>query len=175
MSGTVNKLIDLIEELLKIGIIHCDFNEFNILINNDGGIHLIDFPQLISINHRNAEELLRRDIECIKLFFSRKFGFLIEREPRINYSIKIRRDIDLKMSGYNHKETKSKINIRESSEENDRENQYDEIEEEDYSENESLGDQENEESYTSNAILNGAVYRNPTEDYYTKLKSLINN
>jgi len=35
-------------------------------------VTLIDFPQMVSVRHPNAEELWRRDIECLKRFFVKK-------------------------------------------------------------------------------------------------------
>jgi len=48
-------LMDLLVKLANYGLIHGDFNEFNILINDDEEITLIDFPQMVSIEHENAQ------------------------------------------------------------------------------------------------------------------------
>lgn len=82
------ELMDLILRLAKHGLIHGDFNEFNILIkeikeeSEDGQEEtirlepvIIDFPQMVSMEHMNAEMYFDRDVECIKRFFSRRFGF----------------------------------------------------------------------------------------------------
>ena len=40
----------------RAGLIHGDFNEFNILIRRDSGEPIvIDFPQMVSTSHENAE------------------------------------------------------------------------------------------------------------------------
>lgn len=49
------KLMDLIIQLASYGLIHCDFNEFNILIDANDSPTLIDFPQMVSTSHANAE------------------------------------------------------------------------------------------------------------------------
>merc|ERR1712146_322234 len=68
--------MELIVRLANHGLIHCDFNEFNIMIHEtSGAITLIDFPQMISTNHINAEELFDRDVNCILKFFSMKMGY----------------------------------------------------------------------------------------------------
>ena len=90
-ADVYTKLIDLMEQLAKMGLVHCDFNEFNVLVRGEGGqgpyvpvghassllvtsnpnphpftpmrlqisenedITLIDFPQMVSTNHWNAE------------------------------------------------------------------------------------------------------------------------
>lgn len=48
-------LMDLIVKLAQHGLIHGDFNEFNILIKDTGKPILIDFPQMVSTSHANAE------------------------------------------------------------------------------------------------------------------------
>lgn len=86
-AALYGELISLILRLAKHGLIHGDFNEFNILIkevtttSDDGeeSIRLepviIDFPQMVSMEHQNAEMYFDRDVECIKRFFSRRFHF----------------------------------------------------------------------------------------------------
>lgn len=68
-------LMDLLVKLANHGLIHGDFNEFNILINDDEEITLIDFPQMVSIEHENAEMYFNRDVNCIRNFFKKKFDF----------------------------------------------------------------------------------------------------
>lgn len=80
-------LISLILRLASHGLIHGDYNEFNILIKEikttaeDGEESvklepvIIDFPQMVSMEHQNAEMYFDRDVECIKRFFSRRFHF----------------------------------------------------------------------------------------------------
>lgn len=81
------ELISLILRLASHGLIHGDYNEFNILIkeikstDEDGteSIKLepviIDFPQMVSMEHANAEMYFDRDVNCIKRFFLRRFHF----------------------------------------------------------------------------------------------------
>lgn len=55
-AGSIyNELMELIVQLGSYGLIHCDFNEFNIMINETGSITIIDFPQMVSISHMNAQ------------------------------------------------------------------------------------------------------------------------
>ncbi|KAF5647167.1 atypical RIO RIO2 kinase [Fusarium sp. NRRL 52700] len=82
------ELIALILRLAKQGLIHGDFNEFNILIkeNITKSEHgeeiltlepvIIDFPQMISMEHQNAEMYFDRDVNCVKRFFERRFHFV---------------------------------------------------------------------------------------------------
>lgn len=51
-----SELMDLIVRFARAGLIHGDFNEFNILIRReDGNPIVIDFPQMVSTSHKNAE------------------------------------------------------------------------------------------------------------------------
>ena len=58
-----SSLMDLIVRLARAGLIHGDFNEFNILLREndpdsdepDPEPILIDFPQMVSTDHENAE------------------------------------------------------------------------------------------------------------------------
>ncbi|KAI1192153.1 Rio2, N-terminal-domain-containing protein [Nemania serpens] len=119
------ELIGLILRLAKHGLIHGDFNEFNILIKeepieSDSASEeqkqpstkgkeverqpptnptsttssppddpqtspeakikvtpvLIDFPQMVSMDHVNAEMYFDRDVACVKRFFERRFHFV---------------------------------------------------------------------------------------------------
>lgn len=81
--GLYAELIGRAVQLATLGLIHGDYNEFNIMIKeeeqDDAEIKLvpvlIDFPQMVSVDHPNAEMYFDRDIECVKRFFNRKFGF----------------------------------------------------------------------------------------------------
>ncbi|XP_042043536.1 serine/threonine-protein kinase rio2-like [Salvia splendens] len=66
-------ILGLVVRLAEHGLIHCDFNEFNIMIDDDEKVTMIDFPQMISVSHRNAHMYFDRDIECIFKFFRKRF------------------------------------------------------------------------------------------------------
>ncbi|MEM9952616.1 MAG: RIO1 family regulatory kinase/ATPase [Chloroflexota bacterium] len=58
-----------IDIMLQHGIIHGDLSAYNILYW-DGGIVLIDFPQVVNIeNNRHAQKILARDIERVCEYF----------------------------------------------------------------------------------------------------------
>jgi RIO kinase 2 len=49
-------LMELLLRLAHCGLVHGDYNEFNILIHRKTGEPtIIDFPQMVSTRHTNAE------------------------------------------------------------------------------------------------------------------------
>ncbi|CAK9039277.1 unnamed protein product [Durusdinium trenchii] len=52
----LERLMRLVVRLLRAGIVHGDFNEFNLMLDQDEKITLIDFPQIVYNNHPNAED-----------------------------------------------------------------------------------------------------------------------
>ncbi|KAL8949493.1 MAG: hypothetical protein Q9222_004402 [Ikaeria aurantiellina] len=97
------ELMALIVRLAGVGLIHGDFNEFNIMVEesetaitaisiDDGSANepttttaptttttlnpiLIDFPQMLSTSHPNASTYFARDVDCVKRYFARRFHF----------------------------------------------------------------------------------------------------
>lgn len=111
------ELMDMIVQLAKRGLIHGDFNEFNILIKEktlaSGKVLLqpilIDFPQTVSTNHSNAKWYFDRDVECIRRYFERKFKYT-SNEPAPSFEDAIkgadpkkRLDVEVEASGFSRK------------------------------------------------------------------------
>ena len=123
------ELIEIILRLAKFGLIHGDFNEFNIMIReesqrqaleqDDRNIEsppmiipvLIDFPQTLSISHPNAEFYFNRDVNCVKTFFARRFHFISsEPGPFFEDAVEAARrkgakslDVEVEASGFSRK------------------------------------------------------------------------
>ena len=54
-------MMNMVIDLARHGLIHGDFNEFNLIFNDaTRTFTLIDFPQMVSTSHENAE-----GYECI--------------------------------------------------------------------------------------------------------------
>ncbi|KAH9950467.1 RIO1-domain-containing protein [Amylocystis lapponica] len=80
-----SELMDLIVRFAHAGLIHGDFNEFNILIQRDSGRPIvIDFPQMVSTSHLNAESYFNRDVQCIRKFFRKRFRYESNLYPRFS-------------------------------------------------------------------------------------------
>ncbi|XP_049390529.1 serine/threonine-protein kinase rio2 [Solanum stenotomum] len=71
-------IIAAVIRLAEHGLIHCDFNEFNIMIDDDEKVTIIDFPQMVSVSHPNAQMYFDRDVECIYKFFAKRYNMSFE-------------------------------------------------------------------------------------------------
>ncbi|KAI9772481.1 MAG: hypothetical protein M1840_000686 [Geoglossum simile] len=127
-------LISLILRFAKYGLIHGDFNEFNILIlenqaktkaeQQDVDLEsttdislapiVIDFPQMVSVDHPDAEMYFNRDVSCIKRFFERRFQFtssepgpfLSDARKQLGKDDNRRLDVEVEASGFSRKMAK---------------------------------------------------------------------
>ena len=43
------------------------------LVDDEENVTVIDFPQMISTNHINAEYYFDRDVTCVRNFFKRRY------------------------------------------------------------------------------------------------------
>ncbi len=59
---------------MKAHVIHADLSEYNIILQPDGRILIIDWPQAVKTDHANAQDLLERDLKNVLTFFGRKFN-----------------------------------------------------------------------------------------------------
>lgn len=88
------KFMNLIIKLAENGLIHGDFNEFNLMIDDEEVITLIDFPQMISIDHPDAQFFFNRDVECIQTYFDRKYDMQFEDKPTLVDDVERTAEID---------------------------------------------------------------------------------
>jgi RIO kinase 2 len=65
-------LLNIRKAYLKAGIIHADLSEYNILLKPNMRILIIDWPQYVTKEHPNSQQLLTRDIKNILQYFERK-------------------------------------------------------------------------------------------------------
>ena len=70
-----NEIIDQMRIIYQEAkMIHGDLGEFNIIIDEEGNILIIDWLQWIPRDHPNASSLLQRDIKNICNYFLKKFN-----------------------------------------------------------------------------------------------------
>ncbi|KAL9596325.1 MAG: hypothetical protein Q9219_005879 [cf. Caloplaca sp. 3 TL-2023] len=152
------ELMAMVVRLAGVGLIHGDFNEFNVMVEerercsekrggevisdesessshvqgqNDAEptlknetttttttLHpiLIDFPQMLSISHPNAQTYFDRDVNCIKRYFARRYHFTsddpgpffadVEKQMRRNKGGGRRLDVEVEASGFSKKMAK---------------------------------------------------------------------
>ena len=67
------RCLNLMVKLAQHGLIHGDFNEFNLFVTDDYRVVMIDFPQMMSTDHPNAAYYFDRDVENLALFFQRRY------------------------------------------------------------------------------------------------------
>jgi RIO kinase 2 len=80
-------LDDVLEDVrlaYMAGVIHTDLSEYNILVDGEGEVWIIDWPQYTSTDHPNAMELLERDVGNVVYFFQRKHGTEYKIEQALN-------------------------------------------------------------------------------------------
>jgi RIO kinase 2 len=69
----------------KVNMIHGDLSPYNIIVQPNQQILIIDWPQNVSTRFPNAKELLERDIQNVLKFFQRKHNLENKLEDALNY------------------------------------------------------------------------------------------
>ncbi|RXW19864.1 hypothetical protein EST38_g5967 [Candolleomyces aberdarensis] len=137
-----SSLMDIIVRFAQAGLIHGDYNEFNILIRRDTGVPVvIDFPQMVSTSHPNAEWYFNRDVECIRRFFKRRFRYESNLYPRFKRTLSegetdFKLDVMVEASGFTKKDQKTLDEYMEAVREGEGDNDSGEEDEEEVEEEE---------------------------------------
>jgi RIO kinase 2 len=84
-DGFLDDILMNVRETFRAGVIHADLSEYNIVVQKDGTILLIDWPQAVETEHANAESLLERDVRNVLRFFQRKFRLDRSLEATLEY------------------------------------------------------------------------------------------
>lgn len=94
--------MDLIIKLAEYGLVHGDFNEFNLMIDDEEEVTMIDFPQMVSTSHPNAQFYFNRDVQCVQVYFSKHYGLVFDGVPTLEQDIDRTVDLDkeVKASGF---------------------------------------------------------------------------
>ena len=69
----------------KGNVVHADLSEYNIILNDDLKILFIDWPQYVTTEHPNAQDLLKRDVENVLNFFKRKTNMKVNLEEAFDF------------------------------------------------------------------------------------------
>lgn len=94
-------LMNLIVKLGNHGVIHGDFNEFNIMVTDDAKPILIDFPQMVSTSHAQAKMFFDRDVTGVREWFKKKYGFDSEDYPKFeDLEREDNLDVEVSCSGF---------------------------------------------------------------------------
>lgn len=95
-------MVDLVVKMAEHGLVHGDFNEFNLMIDDDEVLTMIDFPQMLSTSHENANYYFDRDVACIQRYFEKNYGMVFEGAPTLESDVEKVIDLDkeVKASGF---------------------------------------------------------------------------
>lgn len=107
------EMLDIVIRFARYGLIHCDFNEFNLMINDEGVVTVIDFPQMISTDHENAPFYFNRDVQCVRKYFGKILGADVSEFPKWGeFGSRLRTlDSEVKASGFDEKAAKTFDNL----------------------------------------------------------------
>ncbi len=78
-------ILHYIRKMYLNGIVHADLSEYNVLATHDGPV-LIDVGQSF-IDHPQAQDFLKKDVENTVGFFKSKYKLKINMESAINYAL----------------------------------------------------------------------------------------
>lgn len=144
-------LMDFALRLANNGLVHCDFNEFNIMVceydpeHPEREVVVMDFPQCVSIDHPNAQELFERDINSIRHFFATKFDTVGD-YPKWEQVKRVGKlDFEADASGTNKKQMKELEKYQRQSEARREAGEIEEDEEEEEEEEEAYESEEEDE------------------------------
>jgi RIO kinase 2 len=71
----------------KAGVIHGDLSEYNIILRPNKHVLIIDWPQFVTKDHPNAQEMLSRDVRNVLQYFERKHRLHVGLEESLNYVV----------------------------------------------------------------------------------------
>lgn len=72
-EGFLDDIIENVVKCYRAEIVHADLSEYNIIVQKNGLVLLIDWPQAVPTDHVNASDLLERDVGNVLRYFRRKF------------------------------------------------------------------------------------------------------
>ena len=70
---------------LKVGVVHADLSEYNIILKPDMHVLIIDWPQFVRADHPNAQDFLARDVKNVLDFFGRRHQVRVDLGAVMDY------------------------------------------------------------------------------------------
>lgn len=98
-----NQCMDIVVNLAKNGIVHGDLNEFNLMCEDhdefgepcEPKIVMIDFPQMIPVTHKDAEDQFYRDVKGICAYWKLKFELELDVMPNFQEIISEQKQLEV--------------------------------------------------------------------------------
>lgn len=78
-------LLNVRRTYLKAGVVHADLSEYNVILQPSGHVLIIDWPQYVTRDHPNAEQLLKRDVQNMLRFFKHKHPLKVTLQEALAY------------------------------------------------------------------------------------------
>ena len=78
-------LVNIRKAYQEAGIIHADLSPYNIILQPNQHILIIDWPQYVTTKHPNAQQLLERDVRNVLRYFQRKQKLKIRLKEALAY------------------------------------------------------------------------------------------
>lgn len=83
-KSILKQILKNVKLAYRTGIISADLSEYNVIYDGTDA-WIIDWPQSVSVRHLNASMLLKRDVENMLKFFSRKYGLKYSLADALKY------------------------------------------------------------------------------------------
>ncbi len=80
----LGEVLNQIRGMYRLGVVHGDLSEFNILIADDAP-YIIDLPQYLNFSSPGGKELLERDVYLVLKHFRKKYGIELSLESALKY------------------------------------------------------------------------------------------
>ncbi len=141
-----DRLMNLLLKFANHGVIHGDFNEFNIMVTSDGDPVVIDFPQMVSTRHTDAQYFFERDVNCLREFFRRRFGYESELSPTFDDVVRVDAlDAEVAASGITKQMEKDILREYGNAEQDEEDDDEEDEDNEDEEEEQEVEDEEEEQ------------------------------
>ncbi len=69
----MEELLRAVGTAFRSGVVHCDLSAYNVMVDQEERIWVIDWPRWVRPDHPNARDYLRRDVRNVLDFFRRRF------------------------------------------------------------------------------------------------------